>query len=250
MNGTGSLIYRAATEADVLAWLNADYRIRSGLDPEVDSGTILRPETTIAEWRSICDLVSPWRLSNMMHSWFDVARPASEWKAILEPEGERTLADLARFAAPYMRVPESRPIRVAGVADASSGAFFCLRGLLAKAGVPVEKIRPSTGIESLDRAYVLALSDALAKLAPEVTPEPRIFPRPRQHLGGLLALVGFVLLLASSVRSSPNGIGVAVALVLTGALLSSGSPAAVRFGSYSTFGDLARAIADRRQPAT
>jgi len=45
MNGTNALVYRDATEADVLAWLNADYRLRSGTDPEVDSGETLRADT-------------------------------------------------------------------------------------------------------------------------------------------------------------------------------------------------------------
>ena len=250
MNGTGTLACRSATEADVLAWLNADYRIRSGLDPEVDSGAVLRPETTIAEWRSICDLVSTRRLTTIMHDWFDVTRPASEWKAVLEPEDERTLADLARFVAPYVHLPEFRPMRVSGVVDAASGAFFCLRSLLARAGLPVGQIRPSTPIASLDRAYVLPLGDALARLAPELTPVPRIVPSHRHRVGGLLALLGFVLVLNGILRTSVSEIAVAVALVLAGVALSRTAPAAVNFGPYTSVGDLARAIANRRQAAT
>ena len=250
MNGTGTLVYRHATEADVLAWLNADYRIRAGLDPEVDSGAVLRPDTTIDEWRSICDLVSTGRLAATMGKWFQVARPASEWDAILEPEDERTLGDLARFAAAFMRVPEFRPIRVSGVDDAASGAFFCLKHLLARAGVPVGRIRPSTPIGSLGQAYVLPLSDALARLSPELAPEPRVVPYNGQRVGGFLSFVGFVLVWNGISRASLSDMTVAVGFFLGGFLLSSGGPAAVTFDPYETVGDLARAIASRRQAAT
>jgi hypothetical protein len=250
MNGTGTLAYRSATEADVLAWLNADYRIRSGLDPEVDSGAVLRPDTSIAEWRSICDLVSTRRLATIMHEWFDVARPASEWDGILEPEDERTLADLARFAAPFMRLPEFRAMWVSGVDDAASGVFFCLRTLLARTGIPVGQIRPSTPIASLDRACVLPLADGLARLAPELTPVPRIVPHYRQRMGALIIALGFVLLLTGIFRASLAEIAIAVSTVLAGVSLSSGAPAAVHFGPYESVGDLARTIANRRQSAT
>lgn len=250
MNGLGTLTYRPATDADVLAWLNADYRLRAGIDPEVDAGMILRPETTIAEWRSICDLVNTGRLASIMHEWFGVARPAWDWEAILEPEDERTLADLARFVSPYMTLPGFSSIRVSGTEDKASGAFFCLRSLLANGGVPVERIRPSTVIATLDRSYVLPLGDALARLAPEITPEPRIVARRRQRVGGWLALLGFILALHGLIRAVGTELGLALILVLVGALLGAGPPAAVEFGSFRTFGDLARAIANQREAAT
>ena len=250
MNGTNALGYRHAAKSDVLAWLNADYRLRAGIDPEVDSGETLLPETTIAEWRSICDLVSTRRLSSIMHEWFEVVRPLSEWEGILEPEDERTLGDLARFVAPYMRLPEFRPIRIGGVSDAASGAFFCLRTLLVREGVPAVQIRPSTQITSLDSAFIPALGNALAKLAPDISPEPRIVSYPRQRVGGAFALLGFLLLISSTIWTWATITVVAVVLILAGAVLTAGPPASVEFGSYSTFGDLARAIASSRQAAT
>ena len=221
MHGEASLTSRVPTGDDVLAYLQADYRLRAGIDPEVDEGEELRADTTVEEWRFICDLVSVGRLAPVMDQWMGTAYGTGAWRAALEPEGERTLGELAAFTAIGTRWPTFASASLGGTPDPAAGAFLCLRGLLARAGVPVATLRPSTPVAAIATAHLNALGNALAKLAPALVPVPVV-------RGSYLAYAMAKMLSAVGVRVGHGGWS-------------------VEFGPWSTFADLARAIASNRQ---
>ena len=243
MKGTHATIDRPAMPADILAWLQADYRIRAGVDPEVISGETLTAETTIEEWRLICDLVDTWQLGNCMNDWFGASRPTREWRNVLEPENRRTLGDLATYVAPHVRLPDFRPIRIAGAEDPATGAFFCLRNLIARADPRAASFRPSTPIADVARDSFIPLGEALVRLAPQVTQEPTITLSERQRTGDDMFAEGWLCLILGAALQSLWLIAVGPLLIVAGVFAARGGPERVALGPYVTLGDLSRAIA-------
>ena len=247
MQGQTSLTDRRATAGDVLAFLNADYRLRAGLDPEVSEGDTLTRETTIGEWRAICDLIAARRLTRVFNEWFGLAESDTACLAVLVPEEQRTLGGFTDFVAARARWQDFQSISVAGRPDAAAGAFFCLRGLLAQAGVPVAELRPSTPISSISRSHLSPLAEALSRLAPSLVPVPKVTLHRRQHVGaGLAVLSALALLVAGIISQRALAVASAVGVAL-GLLLGSGPVAEVEFGPHRTFGELARAMAALRR---
>lgn len=247
MQGQIALTDRRATADDVLAYLNADYRLRAGLDPEVSDGEILARETTIGEWRAICDLIAARRLTRVLNAWFGLTESDTACLAVLVPEAQRTLGGLADFVAARARWQDFQSISVAGRPDAAAGAFFCLRGLLAQAGVPVAELRPSTPISSISRTHLGPLAEALSRLAPSLVPVPEVTLHRRQQVGaGLVVLSVLALLVAGLMSQRALAVASAVGVAL-GLLLRRGPVADVGFGPHRTFGELARAMAALRR---
>ena len=249
MKGSAALRDRSVTEADVIAWLQADYRLRAGVDPEVDPGASLTAATTIADWRMTCDLIGTRRLAKGMNGWLGVRRPVDEWCAVLEPEETRTLGDLAHYVAPHLRMATFSPMVIAGHPDGPTGAFFALRRLMAEDASQIPGMRPSTTVASLEEYQVVALGEAIAKLAPDLTPQPTIVPSKRQRTGGALAAIAFLVSLIGF-AASHSGLGWGAAgLCIVGLLLTRGRPARIEFGGFETVGDIARAVAAHGQAA-
>ncbi|MFL5576685.1 MAG: hypothetical protein ACJ79S_12030 [Gemmatimonadaceae bacterium] len=69
------------------------------MDIEVEPGGELTAATTVAEWRAVCDLRGTEALGPMLNQLCGVEFTPVQWWETLEPEGERTLGDLARAVA-------------------------------------------------------------------------------------------------------------------------------------------------------
>jgi hypothetical protein len=248
MQGTGAIIDRVVTPADVLAFLNADYRVRAGVDPDVDTGETLDPATTIDEWRLICDLVGTRQLAHVLNKWLEMEEPVTAWHRVLNPEKTRTLGDLAAFVAPRSRWPGFAAVRVAGVEDEAVGAFFAIRGVMARAGLPVSGLRPSTPLTSFTQQNLVDLATALTRAAPEVVPVPEVVEHRRQRVGGSLLAIGFVAFLLASLTTRWIYLP-ALLLAIPGLIMARGAPAAVNLAPYETVGDIARAMAHGRRGA-
>lgn len=246
MQGTAAIAHREPSPADVIAFLRADYTLRCGVDPEVDAGFELQASTTIADWRETCDLVRPALLVPALNGWFDMSATSAEWRSILEPQHERTLGDLAAFVAARASWPHWQSVRVAGVEDSAVGAFFSLKGLLARAGVPTRGLRPATVVADFARSHLLELGTVLAKLAPYLVTEPRLFWSPASRALRVAAMVSFVGAVAFGIFGSPVlSVSLATFTVVGFVISDRSKPRRVELGAYRTFADLARAIAGR-----
>lgn len=248
MRGDTASLGRRPSATDVIAFLQADYRLRCGIDPEVDEGHTLNEATTILDWRATCDLVPVSRLANSMNTWFGTALPWSTWQRTLEPESEQTLGDLAAVVAANARWNDFAPLAVAGKPDVAVGAFFFLRGELARVGVRVEGLRPSSPINSFLRPPFDPLGRVIARSAPSVMPEPQYEPSRRHQWGaGLIVLgcIGLVLCFAW-----PRAWNAFCSLVIAGLGVWLGrGDVPLSFGAFRTFGDVARAMAKARDAA-
>lgn len=246
MQGTAAQTERQLSADDVIEYLRADYWVRSGIDPEVDAGDSLERSTSIFRWRAAIDLIPPDSLVHVMDGWLGTDCGADAWRAVLEPEDTRTLGDLADFVAAHAVWPDFEPLRIGGTLDPASGAFFALRGMLARAGVPVAHLRPSTSVEAVARVHLYPLANAVTRLAPAIVLVPRLVRSTSQRVGTGFLVIG-VIALAFTVWH-PTGLMAAAAMValLVGAAVCRASFAAVELGTYATFADLARAIAASR----
>jgi hypothetical protein len=63
---------------------------------------------------------------------------------------------------------------VAGIECWSAGTFLTIHSLLAKAGVPVQNVRPSTPLAGYAREYGAVFIAEIGKLAPGALPVPEI----------------------------------------------------------------------------
>jgi hypothetical protein len=253
MQTTEFLTERPATAADLLERLRDDYRHRAATDPEVDRGATLTAATTVAEWRLICDLVGTRRLGGTLDGLFGTRLGNAGWRRLLEPERERTLGALCAATAPDVRVPVVRPFRVAGAECVSAGAFLTLRTLLARAGVDVGGVRPSTRLATYARAHTLEVMRAAGALAPGALPPPLVrrtrLERIALHLFWLILAVPLAGgLLRNPVLASTGAIlGLAVAYAVNAAIHAA-RPADISFGELATFGDLTRCVTAASAP--
>lgn len=107
-------------------------------------------------------------------------------------------------------------------------------------------LRPSRRLASLSTRELGTLGSALAKLEPDLPPEPRIVPRVRQQVGALVVRFAVIIVIGGAAHGDGWALG-AVALLPIAWLLSRGAPARVEFGRFHTIGEIATAIVSSRQ---
>lgn len=246
---------RPATSEDVIDILRADYRFRAAVDPEVDDGEVLERATTLADWRITCDLVASRRLGPLFEMLFDLKLAPSEIERAMQPEDKRSLGDLADWLAPRVALPRVEAFSIAGTKDHGVGAFVALRSLLARAGISVREIRPSTMLSALGREHLVALTAAAMKLAPAALPDPIIEPHPASRAVGASALGGIGFTLLGAIAGVPVitslGLGTLVLSLVGMGYVARKPPHSVSFGpDVRTVGDLARVIADHQLRAS
>lgn len=240
--------YETPTAEEVLEILRAE------ADPEIR----LLPATTILEWRWACELEG-WRsVGQAFNAAWALDLTDSEWRALLEPARRRSLGDLCAYLAPRMRVPRISDVEVFGRRCRPAGAFLTLRAVLARAGMDVGSVRPSSALAAHVGEDPRHFFAALHLLAPRAK-LPIDFDVPGKRAQAAIPWALFLGLALFSL-SGPDCLGTRLpdfvalgafavgALLLLGALIAAyvigpGRPPVVSFGNLVTFGDLARALA-------
>lgn len=204
----------ATADADyVLGVLRDEHRFACDHDPEADPTIWLDHDTSVADWRVASDLL-PWRpLGRALRESWRVHASGAEWSEVLEPANEVHLGDVCRFIASRTHRVPIRPIRIAGGACVTAGAFLTLRTLLHRRGVDVTHLRPSTPLSTVLRRDPWALVHTASRLRPGVVPTLHFEHSP--IVSCLLALLG---------------------------LAKPGRPVGVALGSLRTFRDLVEVL--------
>ena len=246
---TSTRIVEPATPEYVLSVIRDRYRQQCEYDPEAERGIDLRFESTIAEWRRACDLVS-WRpLSKALQEWFGVSLPQAEWKQLLEPAKERRLGRLCEAIAHSATRERVVPKKMFGNLCQTASVFLTVRELLGNAGADVSDLRPDSPLAEYARKYPGVFAHDLGKLYPGRLPAVKISTPSYTILAlavGVLALVAF----ACRIMGYACAAEIAGVAFLVGCLLmfpvSRLKPKSVSFGSLNTFRDLANALVDER----
>jgi hypothetical protein len=110
-----------ATPEFALAVLKDMHRQQCQYESEADPSAVLSFNTTVAEWRDACDLVRWRELGRAYNHLFGMSCSDDEWHAVLEPAGQRRLADVCRLVATRAVRPSIRPTRLLGRKCAPAG---------------------------------------------------------------------------------------------------------------------------------
>lgn len=230
----------------VLDVLRENHRQQCQYDPEAEPEIVLSFDSTIADWRRACDLVSWRRLARALNDGWSISVPIETWCEVLDPASEKTLEGVCRLIAAHTRRLLIRPARVFGATCETAGAFLTIRSLLHEHGVCVDAVRPSTPLAPYARWHAGVFLGPIAELVPGALPLVQI-----RHPFYSGATWGIALGAILGVAGLLPGFRFLTAL---GALIWLPSwaltwlarfvpPASVTFGDAETFGDLARAIA-------
>jgi hypothetical protein len=258
MHALADVETRAMTEDEVLAVLRDWHRHASG--DEVDTSAAIEYDTTVQEYwfgPMVFDRVlGSFNPGQVLNEHFRVNLPLDQWANVVNPCRERTLRDVCRFLAGRARVARMKPATFFDQPCLTAGVFLTIRTLLARAGVDVANLRPSSPLGPyLIDWYVVFLRD-VAKMAPGTLPMLRIINPLHDAciFTVMLAwLVGFFTCLLAGGPIGPlwqSLFGVCSGLCLVvGIVAYIGSwiavrvpPTRVEFGSLHDFRDLVRAL--------
>ncbi len=129
---------------DILNIFIEEHRICSPLDFETDVTIILNFNTTVSDWRCARDLMR-WRpLSHFLNAEFNLSLSEEQWKSVLTPARKRTLREVCELIANHCSFPTVTPVRLLGNSCLSAAVFITLKKYLARRGVQVDDIKPST----------------------------------------------------------------------------------------------------------
>jgi hypothetical protein len=250
-----------ATSGYVLAKLLDEHRLLSPLDPEAEPDDVLDAGSTIAAWRNARDLPPTWPLGRALGESWGIARTDAEWRAVLEPARNRTLADLCAFIADSGATrPAFEPAGYLGASPCdAAGAFLAVRSILRESGADADAIKPSTPLAPyLERDMGVFVWGPIAGLAPGALPELREIPCPAIAMaetglqrGIVPAIVLWLVASTAAMIWLPSWVrfawfwcpwlvmyGIAISRKAVPAPLSS-----FELGGLRTFEDLARALA-------
>jgi hypothetical protein len=247
VNYDRSPTYVPATPEYVLAVLRDQHRQDCSIEYDAKPQLELTFDTTIAEWRFWCDLVDWRRLGRALDTEWKLGLPDASWRAVLEPEGSRTLGDVCSFIAQTAVMPSIEPLSILGLKCLTAGAFLAIRSTLQESGVNVDSVAPSTPLGPIARRHPGVFIGPIAKFAPNALPDVKI-SRPLYEFSFWVLIFGFVVGLAGSFISPilTGGGDVLAGLGWIGGWISTRFllPSRVTIGDLRTFGDLARLVAE------
>jgi hypothetical protein len=180
---------------EILQLIRANYIQQQQYDDIALKNQDLRFETTIFDWRDICDLVGTSELWKYLNYYFHLDASRETWMEILEPDDEKTLADLCQFVADRVEREIIEPIKIMGDYCTTAAIFKSLKRRLADRGLDVSDIRPSSQLEPLVKKYKSVLIEEINQLDPAVLP-PIDYKTNWVYQWGLRVLLTFVVVTA------------------------------------------------------
>ena len=155
---------------EVLQIVNANYRQQQQYDEIVLKNQELTFETTITDWRDICDLVTTHEFWIYLNYYFRLNLDKELWMTVLEPEATKTLGDLCNFISSHADKEIITPINLFGSNCETAAIFKSLIAKLKDRGVDISDIRPSSQLEPLVKKYKSILIEEINQIDPTVLP--------------------------------------------------------------------------------
>ena len=221
----------------VLEALRASYRHQCSVDLDAEPDVELAFHTTVGAWRDACNLVDTCRLADALNEDWELAIPAAEWRAVLEPPKSRTLRDVCDLIAAQASRLDVLSVGHFGASSRSAGAFLAVRSILIRAGADPALVRPSLPIADVARRFPTEFLGPISKLAPEGLPTVEV----RMPLEGLGTASFCVLLLGPAGVLAAGWLGLQRGLtelgVIAAVLGAVGRPRRVIAGAHTGVGD-------------
>lgn len=221
------------------------YRQRLQFDPETEPDIVLTMNTTVAEWRSACDLVGWKGLGKALNTAWQIDCSEKEWRQVLTLAKVKTFQGVCDLIARHAKRPRIRPACLFGVTCQTAGAFLTVRHLLHEAGAEVRDLRPSSPLAPYTRKHLNLFLDAISKLTPGKLPLVEIENLLLRRVGQLLILnwlvVGVSWTLGYPVLAERASVVAGLVLFCLW-LAAQREPSRIDFGELKTFRDLVQVL--------
>lgn len=202
-------------QEEILQIIQANYIQQQQVDDIVLKGQELVFETTISDWRDICDLVDTSQLWKYLDDYFHLRADRDTWMTVLEPEDEKTLGDLCNFIADHAEKEIIGPVKLFGNDCNTAAIFKSLKRRLEDRGIDVSNFRPSSHLEPLVKKYKSVLIQEINQIDPTVLP-PIDFKTNWVYKWGLRLLLTFIFVTGFLAYRKSNWGWVAAGICLTG----------------------------------
>jgi hypothetical protein len=163
-------LYTKYHPTEILQIIQANYRQQQQYDEIVLKNQEFTFDTTIDDWRDICDLVDISELWKYLNYYFRLDLDRESWMTTLEPEDKKTMGDLCNFISSHADKETIRPIKLLGSNCESAAIFKSLIAKLKGRGIDISNIRPSSQLEPLVKKYQSILIDEINQIDPRVLP--------------------------------------------------------------------------------
>lgn len=155
---------------EILQIIKANYRQQQQYDDVALKNQELTFDTTILDWRDICDLVDTTELWKYLNFYFRLKINREGWLTCLQPEHINTLGELCTFISTHADKDIIRPIKLFGSKCESAAIFKTFTSKLKDRGVDVSEVRPSSKLEPLVQKYKNVIIEEINLLDPNVLP--------------------------------------------------------------------------------
>ncbi|GJM26636.1 MAG: hypothetical protein DHS20C16_30510 [Phycisphaerae bacterium] len=163
-----TLEHRSLTVEEVFASLKQRHDLL--IESEEIDPFKLTLETKIKDWFIFSeDFARTWVFNaTLINDWFNIDVPLAEWKTVLRPSNNSTLADICSFVAGHARVTRIPEPCILGRPCRTAGAFLMIRELMSKAGVNTEELRPSSLISHYRTSGLPEIISKIIQISPEL----------------------------------------------------------------------------------
>ena len=153
------------TSEEILQILIDLYNCQVYFDVEVDAGHKLTFQTTIREWRDVCNQIKPIPLAKSYHAEYNIKADMSELINILSNE-DNTLEVFCNYIAENSIKPTIIPIVSLGSVCLEAAIFKTLKSELEKKCVDTTDFKPSTNFAGFFLKYTDEVFRVVSKLSP------------------------------------------------------------------------------------
>lgn len=239
-----------ATPEYVLAVLRDNHRQLCQFDPAADPDATLTFDTTVADWRLACDLLSWRELGKAQNQIWNIHCSHAEWKSVLEPARQRRLIEVCELIASQANRPLIRSFHIFGRCCRPAGTFLTIRSMLNDAGANAEEISPSTLLAPYARRHPDLFLDAISRLAPGALPSVRI--KKPKYDSAVSCSTALLTCFAVGLIFDVPWLAIACGLAFVGSYFEVWQtarqlPESVEFGDVQTFRDLATVLTEHAE---
>jgi len=185
------------TSEEILQIVLDFYHFQSDYCLEIEKEQNLNFQTTIKEWRNICQLLEPNKLASSYYELFNLTSDISELIDLLNNEEENTLQVFCKYIAQNAIKEKVNPIMSFGNEGNETAILKILQDELEKKGIEAKGFRPSTEFAPFFNKHASVLIEIISKLAPGSLTHYEIKQSIIGRLGVLLTLCSFIILIAA-----------------------------------------------------
>jgi len=228
------------TSDEILQILIDFYNFQSNFDSEVDKGHDITFQTTIEEWRNICDLVELNKLAKYYYELFELKTNQSDLIDMFSGKNECTLREFCEYIAQHASKEKINPVMSLGASCQEAAIFKTLKIKLEEKGIDTKNFKPSTEFIPFFNKHAAEVVEIVSKLSPGSFTEYNIKNNVINRIGAVLFLFAIVILIGSSILHKFTWflfipLAVALLLLFIGNKLKA---AQYEIGGYHTIRDL------------